>query len=467
MKNNWKNYIPFVLITLSVILKLVHINTFPIQLDEPFSIFTSNLNWTEFWQTFVNENNPPLHPILLKILIYFVGMNDFWMRFISVVFSSVAVWFTFKSGEKIGGFNVGVIAGICMLFSNHQMMYAHQIRAYSLLVLLASMAFYFLLKILYKESSKITLFYFGLVTAGMMYTHFMGIIFTICLSVIVLFYWKEKVIRKKLLLGFLSSVALFLPYLPIFMIRLLETSDGSWLKPPTGFLSIYFSLVKFFNMPVPTIVVIVFVVLSIYFIFQKEKYKVMTYMLLQLILTFVGLWFFSQIIPLYIDRYLIYIAPILYVFVSVVVVELANKIKYNWPKVLLMLLMPILMLATFRIDADINQSKDKHWKKVSDLRNGKILVLSPSWENLNYCYYSDKEKYFLGSRNAAKMEQKKNEIYVDYEFCTDWKSFNVHNKNILVYAKPLDFKLKQVLEKHFVLVTHYNDQLSEYKLKDK
>ena len=143
MQENWKKYIPWVLVLLSLGFKFVHISTFPIQLDEPFSIFTSNLAWSEFWQVFLHENNPPLHPILLKLLIECVGMNDFWMRFMSVLFASLAVWFTYKSAEKLAGFEAGIIAGLCLVFSNQQMMYAHQIRAYSLLVSLAAMSFYF------------------------------------------------------------------------------------------------------------------------------------------------------------------------------------------------------------------------------------------------------------------------------------------------------------------------------------
>jgi uncharacterized membrane protein len=460
MSKQLYKYIPFVLVLLSLVLKLVHITSYPVQLDEPFSIFTSNLDWAAFLGVFMEENNPPLHPILLKLLIEMLGMDFFWMRFMSVLFASVAVWFVYKSAEKIGGIQMALVAAACMIFSNQQLMYSHQIRAYSLLVLLASMALYYFIRLINKES-KYDLWCFGFVNALMMYTHFMGIICTAFLSVSILVYWKDKQDRIALFKSFLFSALLFVPYLPVFLTRFGTATNGTWVEAPQGIISIYYSLWKFLNAPLTTIVALIILLSGIYVAF-KTKERIAVFMLSQVLLTFVGLLAFSYIMPLYLDRYLIFIAPFLYFFIALIIQYWAVKIKHKIAKTLLYLLVPILMLATFEIDKDIKLSQDELWSAIKANRREKIVVLSPSWLDLNYCYYADKEHYFLKSRADFDSVRKADSIYLDYEFELNFATLN--KKNVLLCIKDLNQKpgLKHIMETQFSCVKEVYPGLWEY-----
>jgi hypothetical protein len=56
-----KNYLIFILILIKTCISLPFINSNPIDLDEPFSIFNAQLDLNELFQLFKHENNPPLH----------------------------------------------------------------------------------------------------------------------------------------------------------------------------------------------------------------------------------------------------------------------------------------------------------------------------------------------------------------------------------------------------------------------
>ena len=124
--------------------------------------------------------------------------------------------------------------------------------------------------------------------------------------------------------------------------------------------------------------------------------------------------------------------------------------------------MPVLMMATFKIDADIKQNQNPQWQAINDIKGGKVLVISPPWEDLNYCYYTDKEKYFLGSRKAFETTRKADNIIVDYEFIANITQYK--SKNVLVSIKSLDsnIELKKVLDDHFVFLNEHSSNLLEF-----
>lgn len=457
--------IPWFLVSLSLILKLTHINTFPIQLDEPFSIFTSNLAWPEFWKVFLTENNPPLHPILLKFVIEIFGMDEFWMRLLSVMLSSFSVYFIYKSGEIISGWKTGLIAGLIFCFSNLQMAYSHQIRAYALMVLLSSISIYLIIKLL-KEKNNNSFILLGIINALLLYTHFMGIVHVGLSGLALIVFFKDKWIVKNLFYSYGITLLLFSPYLPIFLDRLLWVNGDSWVESPSSPMSIYFIFWRFFNAPLTTITGILTILSGLIF-FKRftENRDIISLLYAVVICTFIGLYFTSLKLPIYVDRYLIFVTPVLYPLIAVIISTLSNAKSnvFNWG---LTLLLPILFMATFKIKSDIGQDKTTTWKIINEIADDKIVVFSPAWNDANYCYHTNKELYFTDSKIKFDSLRKQDGIFKNYELVDTWK-INATGKRVIVSLKNgyshTDFD--KILNEHFVVVQQLSNELWEYRVK--
>lgn len=458
-------YIPWALVILSLTLKLVHITTYPIQLDEPFSIFTSNLAWSEFWHVFLTENNPPLHPILLKFIIGIFGLNDFWMRFLSVALSSFAVYFIYKTAYLIEGIKSALIASLLFCFSSLQVSYSHQIRAYALVVFLSAASVYLLIKVIKEDHNK-AFISLGLINALLLYTHFMGLVFVALSGISLFIFFNEKRTFKKLLYSFGITILLFSPYLPIFLDRLLWVNGDSWVEPPSSPMSIYFVFWKFCNAPLTTVLAIITLVSGIVFIKQFENIKKVYSLLLALtFLSFIGLYFTSLKFPIYVDRYLIFIAPTLYTLLALIITKLIRT-KNEKLNLGLIFVLPILFAVTFKIDSDINQSKTNDWKIINDVTEPKIVVLSPAWNDVNYCYHTNKQLYFTKTKLAFDEIRKQNGVFKDYELVDTWKE-NATDKRVFVSIddnrKHDDFQ--NMLQKHFIQIQELGNGLYEYRVK--
>ena len=97
-KNKW---IVMGLMLVHFIVCFLYIDSFPIALDEPFSIFHSQKSLPDLWEVFKNENNPPLHFILLHFWIKWFGTTAMAVRSLSLVFSVLTIPALFKLGKKI------------------------------------------------------------------------------------------------------------------------------------------------------------------------------------------------------------------------------------------------------------------------------------------------------------------------------------------------------------------------------
>ena len=103
---------------------------------------------------------------------------------------------------------------------------------------------------------------------------------------------------------------------------------------------------------------------------------------------------------------------------------------------------------------------------VNCITEPKIVVLSPSWNDANYCYHTNKELYFTKSKIGFDSLRKKDGIYRNYELVDTWQK-NATNKRVFVSKKKgyehIDFD-KMLLE-HFEIVEKLSDEIWEYKVK--
>jgi len=89
------------LIALQLLVTLPFISSAPISIDEPFSIFYAQQDIEDMMGVFMNENNPPLHFVLLHYWINLFGISPGSVRSLSLLFSVLTIPILFQFGKKI------------------------------------------------------------------------------------------------------------------------------------------------------------------------------------------------------------------------------------------------------------------------------------------------------------------------------------------------------------------------------
>ncbi len=117
--------------------------------------------------------NGPLYILLLRAWSDLTGQSEFALRFFSVLPSVLAVPLLFLLGRRLLGARAGVIAALLLTFSTYALWYAQMVRMYSLVLLLAVLSSYLLLRALERPQVRWWAAYTAATTVAM-YTHVFG-----------------------------------------------------------------------------------------------------------------------------------------------------------------------------------------------------------------------------------------------------------------------------------------------------
>ena len=207
-----------------------------IALDEPFSIYVAQFDITKIIAYLSTGNNPPLFEIILHYWIKLVGLKVSAVRFLPCLFSALTALYVFKITKRIGTKRSAFCAYLLFTFSNYEGYFAHETRVYSLFALLTCMSFYYFLKIQQDEKKIKTFVIYTLVNILLIYAHFFGffVLFVQCLTVFIFSSFCHT-IKKELSYCLLALIIAYSPYIYIFIERFYtSTSAGTWIAPVTN-----------------------------------------------------------------------------------------------------------------------------------------------------------------------------------------------------------------------------------------
>lgn len=128
-----KKYI-FLILTVGLLIRLAGINQ-SVWLDEAISLNVVNDNYTEFAK---NDFHPPLYYLTLGTWIKATGNSVESARLLSVIFALVTVWVVYKIG--------GIWPAALVSFNPLLVYYSQEVRMYSMVTMLVTIAFYFFIK---------------------------------------------------------------------------------------------------------------------------------------------------------------------------------------------------------------------------------------------------------------------------------------------------------------------------------
>ncbi len=467
-----KNYILLSLLGINILLKTIYLSTQPICHDEPFTIYHAQFDFSTIIHYLKNYNNPPLFELVLHFWIKVFGISPFAVRVLPMVFSSLSVIYIYKIGMLLYNQRIALVSSLLFTFSTFQIYYAHDCRVYSSFLLLTLLSFFFFFKLIKDYSlTTVALLCYILTNVLLIYAHYFGfIVWFLQIGIILCWHLKSKQIFKTALISFTISLLLYAPQLILVISHFLDSAkNGTWLKSPNGLESIYNMFWSFCNAPVITVLVmaLLFTAIIKYIIARKKiELNVYTkYILIWFMIPFVAMFLVSYKVPMFLDRYLIFITPAFYIIIALGINFLfeSKKIYYT---------LSIVIILLFAITTTINPFKkrliDNTVHFITENKTPRTLVLVCPFDYITTFAYSYNQSYFKNITQDSEYAPLDSQLKSDHIYFVNDIDFNadsiLHQFDTILYLDAgADFampnnNIKQVLNTHFKeLNNHYSD----------
>ncbi len=391
---------------LNIILKFIWIDFKDISHDEPFTIFHANGSWSELLEMLSHEPNPPLFFILLHFWIKLFGISATSVRFLPLLFSSLTVIPLYKFGKLIQSRFIGLAAIIIFTFSSAHLASAHDARSYSLFVLLATMSSYFLFKILFKKQNNKSIYIaLGLSYFLMIYSHHIG--FIVGLVHLFIIATNFQLLNREKTIGLLISGVLTLlfyaHYIPYFLSSFIGTTSTGTVNPSPTSSALYNSIRFYMNEPLFAVMSIIGFAGFSFKVFTQRRASEISLLILFCFLFF-GMYLLSDLVVLFVNRYILFISPIYFIIVPI-----------GWTSLSKNKLIPVIALSTIALgmvsSADYRTDNKRYVKKIVDLikeeeTGNSAIIMCPKWTNHRFAYYYDQNIFRDHANFEIKLEQK-------------------------------------------------------------
>lgn len=449
---NFVSLIPIVLVLINFYLKYKFISNQSISGDEPFSIYFSQFDITTIITHLSEGNNPPLFEIILHLWTKLFGLSETSVRLLPCLFSSITVYFIFKICQKFFCVKSAILASLFFTLSNYQMYFAHEARVYSLFVLLTSISMYSFLKLIQEPKSKKNSILLIVSNTLLLYSHFLSlfVLFIQLLSTITISDLRKKLLKRLLICSGIVFV-LYFPYFRTFIERFyISSAKGTWIAPVKNLgqlhdifniltnqstinyliflIIIWFLLQNFIEQQfsnkylkytlVATSIFYLFYSISImgamphYWKFSSNLIAMSSYICFILAFLIIAIfskkinhhykilliWFFIPLlimfissvwVPMFVNRYVIFITPAFFLVIAISVVNLEKKINLK-----ISLLIIAIMGISFNSNVDKKREVRGMVNKIKEIKTDRTIVyMCPDYFDLNFSYYYNIE-YF-------------------------------------------------------------------------
>jgi len=240
----------------------------------------------------------------------------------------------------------------------------------------------------------LNMIFFILINTLLIYAHYFGA-FVLLLQCTYLLISQRKKIRE-FLIYYLVTAFFYLPHFYVLFSRMHgSVSKGTWLQPPEGIESLYNMLWTFSNEPLVTVACIIVLLVGLFqLIIKKTHTRPNNNYLLTIIwflVPFLGMFFISYKIPMYIGRYLIFVLPAYYLL-------LAGCIDAVIQKKLLKNIVLSLLVLSFLGSVNLNPDKKKQIKSVvgfiKSVKDDQTLVIVTPFDFLpTFAYHFDRKAF--------------------------------------------------------------------------
>ena len=378
------------------LLKILFVAGNEVAMDEPFSIFYAQMELPAVFRMLNTENNPALHFILLHFWIKLFGTGAFSVRFLSVIFSSLTASVIFLTGKKFFSTATAITGALIFTFSLFHVTFSHEARVYPLFVLLTALSLYCFLSLVNRPGSWKPVVALFVVNLLLIYAHYFGF-FVVAAELVSLFVSGNiKKIGKKLFLVFLLLALAYIPNILVFIHRFSFTvTHGTWVRKPEV-TELYGNLNRFLNSR--TVVVVLLLIILVYMALLLRKRLLFTkfseffsspssrVLLVWFVFPYLSMFFLSFRLPMFLDRYIIYISVSFYLLIALFLSEFSANRKTGIAASILLLGM---MIFNFSLAPGNNRRVSRVVQVVRELKArdpGSIVIISPDYSCLEFTY---------------------------------------------------------------------------------
>jgi hypothetical protein len=358
---------------LALVLRGLGIGVADLAHDEPFTVVMAHRDLGDLFAQLREENNPPLHFLLMHYWCKLVPLEEGWLRAPSALFGALAVVPLYRIGHALRGTRVALVASLVFLFSAYHQGFAQEVRVYALLTWLTTAAFWLLWRC--TRPGVVQRMLLALCSVALVYAHFMGWAVLGLLVLTVIGIPEFRPARKALAAALACTLVLFLPYAGIFVHRVgASAAAGTWLTSPEPE-ELYNMVWRWTNVPVLAVAALALVAGGLWWGGRHDPGIRMgaIWGLLPLLVVFAV----SHRVPLFLDRYLVFAAPG-FALLLAVSMELVPWPHVRWSLVIGAVFV-LGMALTFPYGSTSAERPSAVMRQVERLRNGGMVLVQPPW----------------------------------------------------------------------------------------
>ena len=382
------------MVLLNLLLKFTWLGVNELAGDEPFTVYWVQRPLAELFSMLRTENNPPLYFLLMHGWSKLVPLDPAWLRIPSALFSALTVWPLYLLGRRLGGTTVAVTAALLFTFSQHSYLFAHEVRAYSLLVLACTWAVWQLVRLAddpdrHPAIRSASIIWLVLANVLATWAHYFGWLMVGLELILVFAVPMLRPVRVKMLAAAGITALCSLPLLGILFARAGSSlGKGTWLQAP-GFEEPYNMVVRWANAPVVAVVFLALIAFSL--ARARGRSTNLALPTIWAAIPLLGMFLVSFIFPIYLDRYLLFASVAFYLLVALSASQIPISPRISW---LISAGCILAMAVTFKPWKGNNQHPSQVVAQVEAWRDAQTaVIIQPAWYDLTYAWASDPKLY--------------------------------------------------------------------------
>lgn len=407
---------------LGLLLRVIHIGRESFWFDETLTGYRSQWTYPQLLENIAPIDQMPLYYTIMWFIGQNYGSGDILLRLPSAIFGTLAIIPAYYIGRRISR-KAGLFSALLMAIIPTYIYYSQEARMYSLIILLSSIFFFFVLEynhnILYSDRkyTKKWIIISGLL---LLYTHYYSLMFVglaLCSTGAIEFFRKHETLKEKikatinyskpLIIACLSIIPWFI-FLQFFhSLEGHETAGGYVIHPsliPETFLFLT-GMYKFLIRPDRSLVyflstlIFLLVILGVaWVIFKSRKcYKFRTISFISmpiLIIPPIFSYLYSlNGMSIYAYRYFLFMAPFIVLFPALFMDHVIGHIKNNKIKLIpIFLTLIILVMAGISVTEMYREKEKEDWRSAcsyldKNVGDNEAILPIPAWKQMVVYYY--------------------------------------------------------------------------------
>ena len=217
------------IIWVGAILRALAIGRDSLWLDEAISVLTAHLPLSAILNNSIQDPHPPLYYLLLHGWQMIVPETDGWLRGLSALFGVLLIPALYVLVLALGRSRYEAqVAALLVAFAPLQIFYSHELRMYTLLMLLVTLTVWAYVRAR-PQTGYGWWFLFTVLAAAALYTHLFAAMTLMAIGLYALIHHRERQALWRTIGAGIVIGVLFLPWLQLMFAE--QSQDGGSLRP--------------------------------------------------------------------------------------------------------------------------------------------------------------------------------------------------------------------------------------------